>query len=106
VMLGEFITSSHAKKGGPCPECGLAIGMFNRIFKYTVIGQSGTTVAGNGAGVWVCSFCHDRHKPPLEIQPFICSACDGLCNPGVMVGGRLLCERCYGHMAVEAGRLL
>ena len=105
-MLGEYITSSHAKSGGPCPECGLAIGMFNRIFKYTVIGQSGTTEAGNGAGVWVCSFCHDRHKPPVEVELWECAGCLNMVNPVVMFNGKRFCFPCYSKMAVEAGRLL
>ncbi len=104
-MLGNFITSSHAKTGGECPECGLAIGQFNRIHKYEVVGQSGTTRNGNGPGVWVGGFCHDRHKVRLEVSLWECAGCLKMSNPVVMVENRVLCIACYQRIAVESGRL-
>ena len=104
-MLDKFVTSSHAKTGGPCPECGLAIGMFNRIHKYTVVGSAeGTTAAGNGPGVWVCGFCHERASRSV-VDLFECWSCLRMVNPGVQVDGRLLCVECYQRRAVQSGRL-
>jgi len=101
VMLDKYVASSHAKKGGTCDECGIAIGVFNRIYKYSVVGQSGTTRAGNGPGVWVCGFCHDRQKQSerldevLEVDLWECAGCLKMSNPVVMVENRVLCFPCY-----------
>lgn len=112
-MLGEYVTSSHAKKGGDCPECGIAIGMFNRIHKYTVVGaSSGTTPEGNGPGVWVCSWCHARQQKhpvasgPREIDPFLCAACLSPSNPVVEWSGKHYCHLCYARICTEQGKLL
>ena len=110
-MLDKFVAASHAKKGGTCDECGIAIGVFNRIYKYSVVGQSGTTRAGNGPGVWVCQWCHDRHRQEerldevLEVDLWECAACLRMSNPVVMVENRVLCIACYQRIAVESGRL-
>jgi len=108
-MLGSFITSSHAKEGGPCPECGIAIGMWNRIHKYEVVGETGTTKHGNGLGVWVCSWCHAReqkHPVASEVELWECAGCLKMSNPVMMLENRLLCFACYGRFSAESGRLL
>ena len=89
--------------------------MFNRIYKYVVEGASGTTAGGNGPGIWVCSFCHERRqRHPVasgfecayaEVELFECSSCLQMVNPLVDVGGRGFCIPCYQRRAVESGRL-
>ena len=91
----------------------MAIGVFNRIHKYTVIDQAGsTTDFGNGPGVWVCTWCHQRaQKPPSMIDdaPIVdlweCRACSKQTNPVVMAGGGQWCVQCWEAMQVESGRL-
>ena len=113
-MLGEYVASTHAKAGGECDECGMAIGVFNRIYKYTVVGGTVKGVGGgNGPGVWVCQWCHDRAKRGIqadaqvsEVDLWECSKCLRMSNPVVIVGEDLLCFPCYGLASVDSGRLL
>jgi len=106
-MLGEHIATSNAKQGGDCPECDMPIGMHQRIYKYAEDGD--TTAAGNGPGVWVCHWCHQRVQARLDEIPEVdlweCATCLKMSNPVVMVENRLLCIACYQRIAVESGRL-
>lgn len=108
LMLSEHIATSNAKEGGECWDCDMAIGMHQRIYKYAVDG--GTTAAGNGPGVWVCAWCHQRIQNRLDEIPEVdlweCAVCLKMSNPVVMVENRMLCFKCYGSLSAESGRLV
>ena len=97
-MLNEYVADARAKIGGQCPECGMNIGVGNAIYKYSRVGD--TTQAGNGPGVWVCGWCHNKAQLPptqeerLDIEPFVCSMCHQEVNPVVVRCGLVRCFDC------------
>lgn len=106
-MQPEHVATSNAKEGGDCPDCGMAIGMFQRIYKYADEGS--TTAQGNGPGVWLCHWCHLRIQNRLEELPDMelweCSACLKMVNPVVILDGKRYCFPCHEAFEVEAGHL-
>jgi len=103
--MSEAVASSRAITGGLCPECGMAIGVGNKIYKYP--GRGGSTTFGNGPGQWICGWCHQKRVTPgAEVRLWECSGCSQMSNPVVMVENRVLCFACYQARSVEAGRVL
>ena len=106
------VAVSRAKTGGPCPDCGMPIGKGNSIYKYPVQG-GGTTVEGNGPGIWVCRWCHTRRQLNrgagddlgTEENRFECDGCGRYANPVVESGGRRFCWSCWSAIRVEQGHL-
>jgi len=95
-----LVAASHAKLGGPCPQCGMDIGKFQPIFKYATDGE--TTRPGNGPGLWLCKWCHDRIQadPELiaalpEVELWECAGCLRMSNPVVIEDGHVRCIGCH-----------
>ncbi len=97
------VAETRAQKGGPCDDCGMPIGVGNRIYKYPAKGR--TTRPGNGPGRWVCSWCHEKRQAALR-QRFTCVSCGVEENVVVEFAGKIVCPDCYASICVEAGKLL
>ena len=92
--MSQVVAISRAIKGGVCPECGMPIGVGNKIYKYA--GPGGTTQFGNGPGYWVCAWCHQKRGRLEGGGYFVCSRCGQHVDAVVEAGGALWCPTCWG----------
>lgn len=91
-MKSEHVATTTSKAGGPCDDCGAPIGVNNTIYKYATLGD--TTAAGNGPGLWVCQWCHERAQRDPGVSQWSCERCGKYVNPVVQLHRRFYCLDC------------